>query len=134
MPIYGRAFTNTDGPGASFSGVGPGSWEDGIWDYKALPRQGSNVHHDKLLGAAWTYDSSSRTMISYDTPEVVRQKVAFEKDRGLGGSMFWEASADKKGAESLILTAKNSMGELCSKQNWLSYPDSIYDNIRSGRV
>ena len=56
------------------------------------------------------------------------------KEHGLGGAMFWEASSDKGGAESLILTARDSLGSLEDKRNWLNYPGSVYDNIRTGSV
>jgi chitinase len=135
MPLYGRTFTSTSGPGQPYNGVGEGSWEQGVWDYKALPKPGSSEHHDHHIGASWSYDPSSKTMISYDTPQMVAQKAAFVRDHGLSGSMFWESSGDKPvGAGSLIETFLIHSGggkHMEDVTNCLDYPESKYDNLRN---
>ncbi len=90
MPIYGRAFESTAGLGQPYSGVGSGSWENGIWDYKVLPKSGAQVLVDSVAGASYSYDSSASELISYDTPDIVRTKVQYIQSKGLGGAMFWE--------------------------------------------
>ncbi|KAK7928501.1 Chitinase [Apiospora marii] len=132
MPLYGRAFENTPGPGEPYSGVGKGSWEDGVWDYKALPRSHLDPQNDIIAGATYTHDNTSQQLISYDTPDMVRTKVNYLKSKGLGGSMFWEASGDRNDTESLIRTSYSSLGALRQSQNNLQYPDSIYANIAAG--
>lgn len=104
MPLYGRAFTATNGPGNPFSGIGEGSWEQGVWDYKVLPKQGAKEFLDEGVGASWSYDEGARTMVSYDTLEMAKKKVEYIKREKLGGAMWWESSADKSRDESLIGT------------------------------
>jgi chitinase len=77
IPLYGRSFQNTDGPGTPYSSVGQGSWDIGVWDYKALPQDGATVQTDTQAGSSWSYDPFKRTMISYDTPEIARAKAAY---------------------------------------------------------
>ncbi|KAK3117619.1 Chitinase 4 [Teratosphaeriaceae sp. CCFEE 6253] len=139
MPLYGRAFQSTDGPGSGFSGVGEGSWENGVWDYKALPRPGAQICHDDEAIAAWCHDPGSRTMVSYDSPRVATQKVEYIKHRGLGGAMWWESSGDHplEHDESLIRVVVEGLGGFNGRhmdhgENVLQYPESRYDNLRAG--
>jgi chitinase len=117
-PLYGRAFGCTDGPGCAFSGHGGdgdgsgngngdgigggrgGSWEPGVWDYKALPRAGAVEVVDvdeEGVGASWSFDAARRVLVSYDNVEVARAKSGFVREWGLGGVMWWESSGDRSG-------------------------------------
>ncbi|KAH8800748.1 chitinase insertion domain-containing protein, partial [Xylogone sp. PMI_703] len=82
--VYGRSFEGTAGLGKSYSSVGDGTWQEGIWDYKMVPKSGAIVYMDSDVVATYSYDASTQ-----------------ELSRGLGGATYWESSADKKGTESL---------------------------------
>lgn len=135
MPLYGHAFENTDGIGKPYSGVGEGTWENGIWDYKKLPLEGSQEVFDREAQASYCYHHGQRKLISYDTPGMAGLKAGFIQGKRLGGAMWWESSADKPGRESLIATVVNGLGGRQSLQrldNCIEYPHSQYDNLRNG--
>jgi len=136
MPLYGRGFANTDGPGKPYSGLPEGTWEAGAFDYKKLPLEGAEEVHDAEIGAAYCYHPAARTFVSYDSVPVARQKAEYIKSRGLGGAMWWESSADKQGGpESLIWNVVDVLGgpdALSKTPNCLEYPYSKYDNLRAG--
>lgn len=136
MPLYGRAFENTDGPGKPFQGVGEGSWENGVWDYKALPRPDSQEHVSEDLVASWCYNQGQRKMVSYDTPAVARKKVQYIREKGLGGGMWWELSGDRPVGDekSLVGTTVQGFGGtecLDKEENLLEYPMSKWENLRA---
>ena len=133
MPIYGRSFESASLPvGSAYSGVGSGSWENGVWDYKALPKAGATEYFDQETGASYSYDPTAQELISYDTVQAVQGKTSYITQRGLLGAMFWEASADKGGSESLIGSVAGQLGWLDQSLNCLTYPDSQYANIVAG--
>ncbi|KAJ5231013.1 hypothetical protein N7489_011721 [Penicillium chrysogenum] len=103
-------FTDTHGPGQPYNGIGIGSWEKGVRDYRALPQQGCAVTNRDQEAASYCYNSGSRLFISYDTPEIARKKGEYIKSKGLGGGMWWELSGDKKGDDSLVTMVVNTVG------------------------
>ncbi|KAM0324854.1 hypothetical protein ACHAQA_007820 [Verticillium albo-atrum] len=135
MPLYGRAFENTDGPGAAYQGVGEGSWEQGVLDFKALPAAGATEVDDDEIGASWSWDAAQRKLVTYDTASMARKKAQFVCERGLGGAMWWESSADKTGADSLIGNVVEVLGGpagLRQQANCITQPHTKYDNLRRG--
>ncbi|KAK4099145.1 glycoside hydrolase family 18 protein [Parathielavia hyrcaniae] len=135
MPLYGRAFEATEGLGQSYSGVGEGTWENGVHDYKKLPIEGAEVRMDDEAVATYCYHSGRKLLVSYDTVDMARRKAEFIKERGLGGGMWWESSADKEGPESLIGNVVDVLGGPSSlewRENCINYPHTKYDNLREG--
>jgi len=132
IPLYGRAFESTNGIRSAFSGIGTGTWEAGVYDYKALPIAGATVKEDAAAGASYSYDSAKKELVSYDTPNIVNQKAQYISSKGLGGAMFWELSSDKSGADSLVAKTASVFGSLDQTQNHLNYPFSQFDNMKSG--
>ena len=132
MPLYGRSFENTKGLGKPYSGIGQGSWEQGVYDYKALPLHGAEVHVDKEAGASYSFDTRNGHLVTYDTVEMARRKAEWVKERGLGGAMWWESSSDKEGRESLVGNVVDVLGWLEGSSNCLEYPESKWDNVRNG--
>jgi len=65
IPLYGRAFENTTGIQQPYSGVGNGSWGDGVWDVKVLPLAGANVTEDFKTGGSYSYGERSDVMSRY---------------------------------------------------------------------
>ncbi|KAJ8587170.1 glycoside hydrolase [Rhizopogon salebrosus TDB-379] len=149
IPLYGRSFMDTSGPGTPFNGVGQGSWEQGVYDYRVLPLPSSYVFQDDKAIASWTHDYQKKEMVSYDNEQVGMWKGKWIRREGLGGSMFWELSGDKGGTRegmeggygkdpapgrSLIATVKHAMGPLDTSHNWLRYEGSQFDNLRDGSI
>ena len=101
-----------------------------------VPRPGgaAEERYDDVSGATYSYDAATRELISYDTAEMVGRKVAYLRSKGMGGSMFWEASGDRNDTKSLIEASFTALGGLQTTENNLRYPDSKYANIASGMV
>lgn len=104
MPLYGRAFASTDGLGKSFSGTGEGSWEQGVWDVKVLPKEGAQEFWDEEAMASYSYDGVKRVLVSYDSVGAVVGKADWIRREELGGGMWWETSGDGGGEGSRIST------------------------------
>lgn len=138
MPLYGRAFEETNGPGHPFKGVGQGSWENGIWDYKALPLAGAQEHYDRQLVAASCYDAQRKVFVTYESTDSARAKSHYIRQKGLLGAMWWELSGDDASGRSLVILVAHEIGGagagLDGSTNHLRYPTSKWSNLRENRI
>lgn len=82
IPLFGRSFLNTSGPGHKFKGA---AGEDGSIEYNDLPRKGTKEQLDKRVVAAQCVGGDAG-FVSYDNPDTVKTKASFCKQKGLGVS------------------------------------------------
>ncbi|RZQ63180.1 glycoside hydrolase family 18 protein [Amycolatopsis suaedae] len=101
LGFYGRGWTGVTqaAPGGTATGPAPGTYEQGIEDYKVLkskcPANGT------IAGTAYAHCGNQ--WWSYDTPATIRGKVGYARTQGLGGTFFWELSGDTSNGE--LITA-----------------------------
>jgi chitinase len=105
--FYGRGWTGVtqSAPGGTATGPAPGTYEQGIEDYKILK---VNCPSNGLVaGTAYAYCGSQ--WWSYDTPSTIAGKMSYTKNQGLGGAFFWEFSGDTTNGE-LITAMRAGLG------------------------
>ncbi|MFC0846084.1 glycosyl hydrolase family 18 protein [Streptomyces noboritoensis] len=102
--FYGRGWTGVtqDAPGGTATGPAPGTYEQGIEDYKVL--KSSCPTTGTIAGTAYARCGSN--WWSYDTPSTIAGKMSYVKAQGLKGAFFWEFSGDTAGGE--LMTAIDS--------------------------
>ncbi|KAF2281200.1 chitinase 1 precursor [Westerdykella ornata] len=90
VPAYGRSFLNTQGVGCAYSGC---AGEEGTFEYKDLPRPGSQEMVDEHVGAAYCIGEDGG-FITYDNPQTVQMKARYVRHNGLGGLFYWTGTGD----------------------------------------
>ncbi|MFF3399068.1 glycosyl hydrolase family 18 protein [Streptomyces sp. NPDC002659] len=95
--FYGRGWTGVTQatPGGTATGPAPGTYEQGIEDYKVL----KNTCPSTGTIAGTAYAKCGSNWWSYDTPATVTSKMSWAKGQGLGGAFFWEFSGDTTNGE-----------------------------------
>lgn len=95
--FYGRGWTGVTqaAPGGTATGPAPGTYEQGIEDYKVL--KGSCPTTGTVAGTA--YAKCGSNWWSYDTPATIAGKMSWAKQQGLRGAFYWEFSGDTANGE-----------------------------------
>jgi chitinase len=104
--FYGRGWSGVtqSAPGGSASTPAPGTYEQGIEDYKVIKDRCPAT--STVAGTA--YGLCNGQWWSYDTPSTIAGKMSYAKTNGLGGAFFWELSGDTSNGE-LISSMRNAL-------------------------
>ncbi|MFV2019499.1 glycosyl hydrolase family 18 protein [Micromonospora sp. LOL_023] len=105
--FYGRGWTGVSQttPGGTATGAAPGTYEQGIEDYKVL----KNTCPVTGTVGGTAYAKCGSNWWSYDTPATIGGKMSYARGQGLGGAFFWELSGDTGNGE-LVAAIRNGLG------------------------
>jgi GH18 family chitinase len=101
VAMYGRGWTGVKYEGTNvFEGVAtgpvPGTWEDGVVDYRQIAHNltSYDYSYDEVAKAAFAFRASDGNLVSYDDPKSVADKTKYVVDHELAGVFAWEIDAD----------------------------------------
>jgi chitinase len=95
--FYSRGFTDSDGFNKKGNGLSSDiSWEQGVVDYKDLPKTGAIEYFDNESKSAYSYDSNKRILNTYDNVQSILEKIKIINQQNLAGIIIWEISGDYK--------------------------------------
>lgn len=122
-PAYTRAWSGVQDGGdggwnAASTGLAPGTFERGVYDYKDLvqkindPASGWKLYWDDEAQAAYAFNETEGVFSTFETPASLALKSEWAQSKGLGGVMLWDLSGDVvSGPESLAGAAYKSWYE-----------------------
>ncbi|HEY0063943.1 MAG TPA: glycoside hydrolase family 18 protein [Telluria sp.] len=112
VPFYARGWSGV-GPannGLYQSATGPATgFEEGAERYGRIAKASAPVFRHPVTKQLWTYQDN--TFWSYDDPAVIADKVAYLRQRGLGGIMSWALDQDDA-----AFSLSHAMGEAKPKK------------------
>jgi chitinase len=101
IPFYGRRFEGVDPlhdglhrPYTTYGG--DHSYADLVKSF--IDRNGFARRRDEKARAPFLWNGATGSFITYEDPASIRVKMAYAREKGLGGVMFWELSQDGDGA------------------------------------
>lgn len=120
IAFYGRVYTLSLDPGGVDKVLGYKNIKESgnhmpytdIYRYYITQAENdSNIHvlYDEAAKAPYIYVTTSKTVISYDDPQSIKDKCQYAIDNNLGGVMFWEYWEDRTGQ--LLQAIKEGMNK-----------------------
>ena len=102
--FYARIYRGVDGHGAPAEG--PPGFSGGYADTMTQVEAAGGLQYDAQAEAPYAYDAKEKAFITFDNPRSLKAKMAYVKETGLAGIMFWEYSCDDENSTLL----KNLVG------------------------